>query len=233
MEEVFRKLYRVTITEISVGGFTFTLSSTLLCVWIVGALLIIVSLLAARKLNERPGRVQVLLEMLVEFIRDICRDFIGDTHYARYVSYIGTLFLFLCLANILSVLYFIPGLSLYPPTKDINVAMPLAVMSLLIVFYSSFRYKGPLGTAKDLFKPMPVMFPFKLMEYGTKPLSLCLRLFGNVLAGFVIMELVFGTFGLVAAPFSAYFDLFDGVLQAYIFIFLTCLYIGEAVETEA
>jgi F-type H+-transporting ATPase subunit a len=106
-------------------------------------------------------------------------------------------------------------------------------MSIIIVLYSSFRYKGPVGTAKDLFKPIPMMLPFNLMEYVTKPLSLCLRLFGNIIAAFVIMELIYSVFGFFAAPFSAYFDLFDGILQAYIFVFLTCLYIGEAVESEA
>ena len=233
MEDVFRKLERIKLTEISIGGFTFELSNTLLCVWLAAALLIFTSLLLARKLNQRPGKAQVVLEMLVEFIRNMCRDFIGDHHYQKYVPYAGTLFLFLCAANILAVLNFVPGLRIYPPTKDINVTLPLSLMTILIVLYSSFHYKGPAGTAKDLLKPIPMMLPFNLMEYVTKPLSLCLRLFGNVVAAFVIMELIFHTMGIIAAPFSAYFDFFDGILQAYIFVFLTCLYIGEAVETEA
>jgi len=233
MDEVFEKLNRITITEISVGGYTFVLSDTLLCVWITAALLIVASLILARKLDQRPGRVQMLLEMLVGFIRGLSQDFIGERHYKKYVPYIATLFVFLCMANMLTVLNFVPGLRLYSPTKDINVTIPLALMTILIVLYSSFRYKGPVGTFKDLFKPIPAMFPFKLMEYATKPLSLCLRLFGNMVAAFLIMELVFHYLGLVAAPFSAYFDFFDGILQAYIFVFLTCLYIGEAVETEA
>ena len=233
MDEVFQRLERITITEISVFGYTFVLSNTLLCVWIAAVLLIVASLLLARKLNQRPGKVQVLLEALVGFIRNLCSDFIGERHYKKYVPYIGTLFLFLCMANLLAVLNFVPGLRLYPPTKDINVALPLALMTLLIVLFSTLRYKGPVGTVKDLFKPIPLMLPFKLMEYVTKPLSLCLRLFGNMVAAFLIMELVFHYLGLVAAPFSAYFDFFDGILQAYIFVFLTCLYIGEAVEYES
>jgi len=233
MDEVFRKLERSIIAEISFDNFTFQLSNTLLCVWIAMALLIAASLLLAGKLSLRPGKVQVILEMLVGFIRGMCSDFIGDAHYKKYVNYIGTLFLFLCMANLLSVLNFVPGLSIYTPTKDINVTMPLALMTISIVIYSSFRYKGPLGTAKSLFAPIPMMFPFNLMEYVTKPLSLCLRLFGNIVAAFVIMELIFHTMGIIAAPFSAYFDFFDGILQAYIFVFLTCLYIGQAVEVEA
>jgi len=233
MDEVFQKLERVIIAEFTIFGFTFKLSNTLLCVWIAMSLLIVASLFLARKLDQRPGKIQTLLEMLVGFIRNLCRNFIGETHYRKYVPYIGTLFLFLCMANMLTVLNFIPGLRLYTPTKDINVALPLAVMTILIVLYSSLRYKGPGGTIKDLFRPIPPMFPFKLMEYITKPMSLCLRLLGNMVAAFLIMELIFHYLGLIAAPFSAYFDIFDAILQAYIFVFLTCLYIGEAVESEA
>jgi F-type H+-transporting ATPase subunit a len=233
MDEVFSKLEREILAEISIGGFTLELSNTLLCVWIVAALLIAVCFMLARNLQEKPGKKQVLAEMYVGFIRNMCRDNIGESHFGKYVPYLGTLFLFLCMSNLLAVINFIPGLNLYPPTKDINVTAPLAVMSILIVLYSSFRYKGPVGTAKDLFQPVSMMFPFKLMEYATKPLSLCLRLFGNIVAAFIIMELVFHFAGLFAAPLSAYFDFFDGILQAYIFVFLTCLYIGEAVEFEA
>jgi len=219
IDEIFTKLDRIQIAELTIGGFSYKLSNTLLCVWIVTALLIAAGMLAARKLNQRPGRAQVVFEMLVGFIRNMCRDFIGESHYRKYVPYVGTLFLFLCMANLLAVINFIPGLSLYPPTKDINVTIPLAIMTILLVIFSSIRYKGPAGTLKDLFKPIPAMFPFKLMEYFTKPLSLCLRLFGNMVAAFIIMELVFHYLGLVAAPFSAYFDFFDGILQAYIFVF--------------
>jgi F-type H+-transporting ATPase subunit a len=232
MDEVFRKLEREILAEISIGGFTFGLSNTLICVWIVAALLVAVCFLLAGNLQVKPGKKQVLVEMLVGFIRNMCRDNIGEHHYGKYVPYLGTLFLFLCMSNLLAVINFIPGVDLYPPTKDINVTAPLAVMSILIVLYSSFRYKGPVGTVKDLFRPVSMMFPFKLMEYVTKPLSLCLRLFGNIVAAFIIMELVYHFAGLFAAPLSAYFDFFDGILQAYIFVFLTCLYIGETVECE-
>jgi F-type H+-transporting ATPase subunit a len=202
-------------------------------VWVVCLLLIVLSAVFVRGLTERPGRFQTLLEMLTGFIRNMCRENIGKTHGAKYVTYIGTLFLFLCLSNLLAVVNFIPGVHLYPPTKDINVTAPLAAMTILLVLFSSLRFKGLGGTGKDLFKPVSIMFPFKVLEYATKPLSLCLRLFGNIVAAFIIMELVFHTFGLLAAPLSAYFDVFDGLLQAYIFVFLTCLYLGEATESEA
>jgi len=232
MDEVFQKLNRINLAEFSFGGFTFKLSNTLLCVWIVAAVLIVLAFLASRNLKQRPGRGQMAVEMLVGFVRDLCGDNIGDRHCGRFVPYIGTLFLFLCLSNLLSAFNFIPGLNLYSPTKDINVTVPLALMTILIVLLSSLYYKGFTGTARDLCKPVAVMFPFKVMEYFTKPLSLCLRLFGNIVAAFIIMELIFHYLAPLAAPFSAYFDFFDGLLQAYIFTFLTSLYIGDAVQDQ-
>jgi F-type H+-transporting ATPase subunit a len=233
MSAVFKTLERKVVAEVRFGGFVLQISNSLLCVWIVMGLLIVLSLFAARKLTERPGRRQIVVETLVGFVRNMCRNTIGEHHYRRFVPYIGSLLLFIGLCNILGVFNFIPGLHLYPPTKDINVTAPLAILTLLWMLYATLRYRGPLGTLKELFRPIPIVFPFKLMEYVTKPLSLCLRLFGNIVAAFLIMELVFRFLPPAAAPFSAYFDLFDGVLQAYIFVFLTCVYIGESVEIEA
>ena len=75
------------------------------------------------------------------------------------------------------------------------------------------------------------MTPINILELFIKPLSLCMRLFGNVLGAFVIMELIKILMPAVApVPFSLYFDIFDGLIQAYVFVFLTSLYIREAVE---
>ena len=73
--------------------------------------------------------------------------------------------------------------------------------------------------------------PINILELAIKPLSLCMRLFGNVLGAFIIMELLKSVVPVVVpAVFSLYFDLFDGILQAYVFVFLTSLYIKEAIE---
>ena len=194
------------------------------------ATLILLALVFTRKMSSKqPNKLQIIAELFVNTVNNICEESIGH-HYNEYVPYIGTLLLYLGFSNIISVFNFIPGLKMYPPTKDINVTAALALISILVVLYSGFRRKGFIGWAKSLADPMPLMIPFKLMEYGTKPLSLCLRLFGNVVASFIIMELLLSFAPFFGAPFSAYFDLFDGILQAYIFIYLTSIYIGEAVE---
>jgi F-type H+-transporting ATPase subunit a len=230
LDHVFEKLDRIIIFEFEAFGHTIKVGNTILVTWIIMAVLIILSVLVTRNLSsDKPGRVQCVVEKLAEFVRDLCKESIGH-HWRTFMPYIGTLLLYLAVSNIITVFNFIPFVHLYPPTKDINVAGALGVMSILIVIAAGFRYKGFKGWAKGLVSPIPIMAPFNLLEYITKPLSLCLRLFGNIIASFLIMEIILGFLPFVGAPFSAYFDLFDGILQAYIFVYLTTIYIGEAVE---
>jgi F-type H+-transporting ATPase subunit a len=109
----------------------------------------------------------------------------------------------------------------------------MAIMSIVLILFAGIRFKGIKGWLKSFIEPVPFLLPFKILEYGIKPLSLCLRLFGNILAAFIIMELVYFAFPMIVpGVLSIYFDLFDGILQAYVFVFLTSLFIGEAVEEE-
>jgi F-type H+-transporting ATPase subunit a len=153
----------------------------------------------------------------------------------------GTVFLFLLLANILPaispmsirVLGFEPPFIIKPPARDINFTAALAVLSILLVLFGGLRARGIRGWAGQLLKPVPMMLPFNILEYIVRPLSLCLRLFGNILGGYVIMlliELALPVPALVPAFLSLYFDFFDGLIQAVVFTFLTTLFVGEAVE---
>ena len=230
LDRVFEKMDRLVIFNLNLFGYEIEIGNTIVVTWIIMALLIVLAFVFTRKMSSgSPGKLQIIVELFVETVENTCKDSIG-AHYKAYVPYIGTLLLYLGLANIISVMNFIPGIEMYPPTKDINVTATLALISIIVVLYSGFRRKGFVGWVKGLADPMPLMIPFKLMEYGTKPLSLCLRLFGNVVASFIIMELLLSFLPFLGSPFSAYFDLFDGILQAYIFIYLTTIYIGEAVE---
>ena len=229
-DRAFEKLERIVVFRFQLFGQEVNISDTLFVTWLVIAFLIVFTFFATRKLSvDKPNRFQVLLEWLVSSIDGMCQSSIGE-HGRKFLPYLGSLILFLGVGNIIAAFNFIPGLELYPPAKDINTTAPLALMSMIVVLYSSFRYKGVKGWLKSFVDPMAMMAPFKLMEYATKPLSLCLRLFGNVLAGFLIMEIILSLAPLAAAPFSAYFDIADGILQAFIFVYLTSLYIGEAVE---
>ena len=120
-----------------------------------------------------------------------------------------------------------------PPTKDLDVTAALELMSIVLIEYAGVRARGGAGFLKSLAAPTPIMTPMNILEIAIRPTSLCMRLFGNVLGAFVIMELlklVVPVF--VPAVFSLYFDLFDGLIQTYVFVFLTALFMKESIGGE-
>ena len=141
--------------------------------------------------------------------------------------YLGSVALYIGLANIISIF------GLTPPTKDVSVTAALAFMSLVLIYGAQFRYNGLRGGMKRFADPMPVLIPINLMEIAIRPLALCMRLFGNVLGAFIIMEIIkYLVPAVVPAVFCIYFDLFDGLIQTIVFVFLTALFAGEGIKEE-
>ena len=207
------------------GGIPVTQS--VVVSWIVMAVLILAALLLTRKLRVRdPGKVQAGLEMAVEFLNSFASSTIGK-HGASFAPYLGTIALYILFSNVIGIF------GLVPPTKDINVTAALAVMSGILIYGAQFRYHGLLGGMKKFAEPMPLLLPINLMEVAIRPLALCMRLFGNILGAFIIMELIkMLAPAVVPVPFSIYFDLFDGTIQAVVFVFLTALFTGEGIKEE-
>jgi len=231
-----------TIFSLTIAGYTIPITETVIVSWAVMFILIAVSLVVTRKLNIIPKGPQAILEAMVEFLNNFSKKQFGAFN-KLLGPYMGSLFLFLFLANIIGVLSpleikifgreFNPPFMIRPPTRDINVTAALALISIILVLVSGLAAKGLKGWFKRLLYPLPIMLPFNIMEYGTRLISLSLRLFGNILGAFVLMYLIEKLFP-VALPmiFSLYFDFFDGLIQAAIFVFLTSLYISEAVSVH-
>ncbi len=224
-----------TAFEIKLIGLTIPVSDLVVTMWIIMAVMIILAIFLTRKLSLVPNKKQNIAEIIVEFVNNLVKDAIGPHHWKAFAPYIGTVMLFLALANTVSIFNIIPGgeegFKLRPPTRNINVTICLAIMSICVVIYAGIRFKGPGGWLKSFVKPTPVMLPFNILDYLIKPTSLALRLFGNILGAFIVMELIYMALPIFApAVISMYFDLFDGILQAYVFVFLTSIYISEAVE---
>lgn len=194
--------------------------------WIIMAVLVLLSILLTRNLKLVPGRRQMLLESAVGFIRNFCRDTIGEKGMI-YFPYLGTVLIYIGFSNIIGLF------GLKPPTKDLSVTIALALMSIILIEYANIRQHKVKGFFKSFAKPSVIMVPMNILEIGIRPLSLCMRLFGNVVGAFIIMELIkYVCPVLLPLPFSFYFDIFDGCLQAYIFVFLTSLFIQESVEDD-
>jgi F-type H+-transporting ATPase subunit a len=195
--------------------------------WILMALIMAAVLLTTRKLKpDHPGRIQSLLELSVDFLNRFTRENIGR-HWRSFAPWLGTIAVYIACANLSGIL------GLTPPTKDISVTAALAVTSVFLIYGSSIRFLGLRGGLHKFAEPLPLLIPLNVMEIAIRPLSLCMRLFGNVLGSFIIMELIKAVIP-VAVPvaFSLYFDIFDGIIQTIVFVFLTALFTGEALETE-
>ena len=195
--------------------------------WIIMALLVVISLMLTRKLSVRsPGKVRVALEWAVQFLNGFVKTNIG-THWRPFAPWLGTVALYIGFSNLIGIL------GLTPPTKDISVTTALAIMSMLLIYGSQFRYNGLLGGLKKFAAPMPLLLPINLMEVVIRPLALCMRLFGNILGAYIIMEMLkFVVPVVLPAIFSIYFDLFDGLIQTVVFVFLTTLFTGEGIKDE-
>ena len=211
--------------SVSVFGL-FQVPESVVVTWIIMAALVLASVLLTRRLRRVPGKAQTVLEMGVSFLNDFCKENLGE-HWRPFAPWIGTVALYITAAN-LSGLF-----GLAPPTRDLTITAALALMSMVLIYGGQFRYRGLKGGLKKFAQPSPVLLPINLMEVAIRPLSLCMRLFGNVLASFVIMEMIkVMAPAIVPIPFSLYFDVFDGPIQTLVFVFLTTLFLGEAIQDE-
>ena len=189
--------------------------------------LIIVSILLTRNLSvDNPGKVQLALEAGYQTAENFFGELLGQNGL-KYLPYLISILIYIAIANLIGLIGF------KPPTKDMGVTAGMAIMSILVVEIAGIRQKGGKGWLKSFGEPIWIVAPINLLEVFTRPLSLCMRLFGNVLGSYVVMELIkLVVPAVLPAVFSCYFDIFDGLIQAFVFVFLTSLYIGEAVAVE-
>lgn len=214
-----------TFIRLPFGDGKYDIYESVVVMWIIMAIIFIALLILTRDFKvHNISKRQAAVEAFVVWIRKIIGGSLGEKG-ERYTDYIVSVLIFLGAANMIGLLGFIP------PTMDINVTAALAFMSIVLVEVAAIREKGTVGWLKGFAKPMAIVLPMNIMELAIRPLSLCMRLFGNIIGATVIMELIKMVLPVVLpVPFCLYFDIFDGLIQAYVFVFLTSLYISEAVE---
>ena len=223
-EFLMEELNVATAFTIPIFGGIEVAESTVIS-WVIMAIIVILTLVLTRNMKvENPGKLQVGVEYVVESLQNIVRGIVGHEG-ERYVPYLATVLVFLGISNVFAVT------GMKPPTKDLNVSAAVALMSIVLVQIASIRQNRVKGWLKGFTKPIAVVTPINIMELAIRPLSLCMRLFGNVLGAFVVMKLLEHLVPIILpAVFSLYFDFFDGLIQAYVFVFLTGLFIKEAFE---
>ncbi len=224
VKNLMEELNCETVFTIPVLG-GIPISEAVVITWIIiGGVVLLCKIFVCNLSVENPGRKQLAMETAIGGIYNFFEDIIGENG-REYIPYLIAVAIYIGIANLIGIIGF------KPPTKDINVTAALAIMSIVLIEVSGIRKKGTKGWLKSFVEPMPIVLPINILEIFIKPLSLCMRLFGNVLGSFVIMELLKMVVPMVVpAVFSCYFDIFDGLIQAYVFVFLTSLFIKEATE---
>lgn len=221
----------------------FKISETVVTSWIIIAALALVSFLLTRNLKKVPtSKVQIMLEFVVGMIAGLVTDTMGEKAVKRMpniIPYIGSLFLFFACSNLIGLLGF------RSPTTDLDTTLAWALITFFMIYYAGVKFNG-FGYFKGLLEPNPVLLPLNLIGELAKPVSLSFRPFGNILGGAVIMKLLYDflaylstlipgisiPFGqlIIPVPLHLYFDIFAGLLQSFIFIMLTMVFVGNATE---
>lgn len=204
------------------------ITATLVFTWITMLVLILGSYLITRTI--KPGtevtRGQNALEALIETIRSQIKQ-ISQEEPGRYLPFIGTLFIFILAANVLSI---VPGFT--SPTGSLNTTIALALCVFLAVPVYGISDRGIGGYLKEYIKPTVVMLPFNIISEVSRTLSLAIRLYGNVMSSSVIVAILLGVIPLFFPVIIQALGLLTGVIQAYIFAILAIVYIASSTKKK-
>ena len=155
----------------------------------------------------------------------------GESKAPKFRNYVSALFLFILACNLSGLL------GLRPPTADYGVTFPLAIITWVMIQYNGFKYQK-FGKIKGLFEPIFLFFPMNLISEFSTPVSMSLRLFGNILSGTVMTGLIYGLLPKVLtliwpAALHIYLDVFSGAIQTYVFCMLTMCFVSDAIGDQA
>jgi F-type H+-transporting ATPase subunit a len=228
---------------------------TLVLTWVTMALLLIFVLLGVRNLTSgKPGKLQNILEWVVDFVKGLISGNMDYKKGASLLSYLLTLIMFIFFSNMLGLIpnFVAPlfanvefaklneifhGAVLQSPTADINTTLALATLSIILVIAFGIRFKGA-GYFRHFIQPHPVFLPIHLIDILAKPMTLAFRLFGNIYAGEVLIAVILmlpGIYvfsGVLPMPIWLGFSIFIGTIQSFVFTVLTIAYIAQAVAED-
>lgn len=206
----------------------FSLNATIAYTWLVMALLTVISWLVTRRLSTSTdiSRFQNLLEVLVTGIRDQIRD-VSRQEPGRYLPFVGTLFLFIAMANLLNI---VPGYM--APTGSLSTTTALAICVFVAVPIYGIAYEGPVNYLKHYIKPTPLMLPFNVIGDVSRTIALAVRLYGNIMSGTVIVAILISLTPYFFPVVMQLLGLLTGIIQAYIFAILAMVYIASATSAQ-
>lgn len=206
---------------------------TLITMWFAMAVVIILAFCISRNLQIKPNRLQTVAESILKFFTGNLSEVKNGN---QHIPIVASLFLFILVANLmgqlpLRLIHLKTG-ELASPTNDLNLTAALAVIVLFYYIFQGFREKGFRFIYHGLSITGIITTLVDLLEMVTRPLSLALRLFANILAGEILVAVVLGLFAFAAPVPVMLFEIFVAFIQAFVFMMLTIAYITSAVSEE-
>jgi len=211
--------------------FGFSVSYTIIFTWIAMAILITAALIIRftvfRNPKDKPGGAQNAVELIVETVANYTEAKAHGTgeFLCSYILTIGSL---------LVTSAFLELFRVRPPTADITMTFSLALITFIFINVYGIRRKGVIGRIKSLASPTPIVFPFRIVSDLAIPVSLACRLFGNMLGGMIVIDLLYTALGSnavgIPSVLGLYFNVFHPLIQTFIFVTLTLTFINEAIE---
>ncbi|MFH1386346.1 MAG: F0F1 ATP synthase subunit A [bacterium] len=238
---VLENLYQRTIIPLSLFGVDISITNGVITLWVAGISVLFFFFLATCSLKLVPGTAQNLAETMVIFLRNEMGEQLG-TEKDKWLPFIIALFFFVLFCNLAGLIPIFSGV-----TANINVTGTLAVIVFLVVHLSGIKKRGLVSYARSLvpcdipFFVQVLMVPIEFLSQLAKPFSLALRLFANMFAGHALMMIllslifIFKSYLVIPLPLLgdfifSIFEVFVAFIQAFIFAYLSSLYIATALE---
>ncbi|GAB2784279.1 F0F1 ATP synthase subunit A [Rhabdobacter roseus] len=216
---------RLSPDEIILWEYGFVkINATIATTWVLMLLMVVASRLVTRRLltEHRISRWQSTLEIIVIGINEQIRE-VGIREPKKYISFLGTLFLFIAVSNLLAI---VPGY--HPPTSSLSTTAALAVCVFLAVPVFGILEVGLLKYLSSYLQPSFIMLPFNIIGELSRTLALAVRLFGNMMSGAVIVSILLSITPFLFPIVMTALGMLTGMIQAYIFSILAAVYIAAA-----
>lgn len=204
--------------------FGIPITNTFISLQIISVVVLLLSFWLSYKPKEKLTTKQNIIETLVEMFRRYLSGFLEEHIAEKYFSFFATLFLFILLSNWSG---FIPGFA--SPTSDINVTVGLAIGTILYIQYAAFKERG-IEYLKSFVSPSVLFLPINILEQITRPVSLALRLFGNISGEHIVLGIISLLAPLIVPVPIMALNMFMGFIQAFIFTSLSAAYLAAALE---
>ena len=209
------------------------ITGEVLLMWAICLVRVVVSAVATRRLRERPGRLQNVLETGIEYLDGFFTGLLGKRAARKYFYFLGSLFIFIIFSNYSGL---IPGVGLTPyfkaPTSSLSVTVGLGLLAFVFLQLASLRARGGRGYLKRFITPVAFMLPLLVLDEFIKPASLALRLFGNIFGEETVTEELYNLLPIGAPALMMALSLLFCAIQAVVFTMLVSIYLDEGIEIE-